>query len=704
MSFVTTEIKDRLDFALACDANENVGDALPGYLDALQLISVQLNQGCRTSLHASATASQLRGAETAALKLFQVAQQSLARAEILFRKEADTLCKRLVSGAKPLGAASPISASRSQAADDDDDDDVTDVSAALEEQQEKRRVEREQQERLLMQPFLEANRLNELARERGKMRAARLEAMPAFTPLEQRRKEQEVAEGNLSLMREITVNFAVAREKQQRIIADIKREEQRKLALRREAEARQLRRNRVRPPRNEQETLELEKSDDKMAAEQADSNGSGGGERGEEEHERNSGGGDDDDDDEMTAAMKRVRENNSMTRKVLKLFGIESTLLKRHLIDRIAKSDGRNAKRYIIEYALPQLMDPEHRFGKLIARVQGKCVELAQTCMDRIFTAQRGVGPAASASAGGGDDDSGEHDEANALFDDTVEQLAFNVQSVHNVISTQLMPALEGSYESTHTMSEVDSFIYCAVERAIFSRIFEQVFELFQWRHRFRDARLAATCVDLMTASPGHLGIPNKFWLLSADGATDEEPYARAIAKLQLLPSCRSVDEKLACLCATLKEICASIERFYKRGQAIDERKPGADVVAADDLLPIYSWCLIKANLPGAFSECAFVNGELLHRSCMLGEEGFAVATFATCLQYCSSLDRSMLETNLQYVDLPEEQTEEEEVVVAVPPASDNANNALSRFKAAPAVNEDDLDDLFNDDDAPTFL
>ena len=49
-------------------------------------------------------------------------------------------------------------------------------------------------------------------------------------------------------------------------------------------------------------------------------------------------------------------------------------------------------------------------------------------------------------------------------------------------------------------------------------------------------------------------------------------------------------------------------------------------VVGADELLPIFSYCLVKANVEDVFCECAFIY-DFIPDFLLTGREGYALVT-----------------------------------------------------------------------------
>lgn len=58
----------------------------------------------------------------------------------------------------------------------------------------------------------------------------------------------------------------------------------------------------------------------------------------------------------------------------------------------------------------------------------------------------------------------------------------------------------------------------------------------------------------------------------------------------------------------------------------------------ADDLLPIFAYVIVKANPPAIRSQTAFL-GEFINEMLAMGEEGFAMATLETALDFLDTFE-----------------------------------------------------------------
>lgn len=58
----------------------------------------------------------------------------------------------------------------------------------------------------------------------------------------------------------------------------------------------------------------------------------------------------------------------------------------------------------------------------------------------------------------------------------------------------------------------------------------------------------------------------------------------------------------------------------------------------ADDLLPIISYVIIKANPPSMRSQTAFMS-EFINEMLAMGEEGYAMATLETALEFLDNFE-----------------------------------------------------------------
>jgi len=149
-----------------------------------------------------------------------------------------------------------------------------------------------------------------------------------------------------------------------------------------------------------------------------------------------------------------------------------------------------------------------------------------------------------------------------------------------------------------------------------------------------------------LTVSPGHLAIKEKFWLSWSDKPLPDDldlvkpTYHSAITTLKQLPSFHTPARKAACIVATANAVIDAV-RVHYQGSKDDQ-----DItVSADDLLPILTYVMIKANVPDICSEVAFVSDFLSDMEAR-SIEGYTLVTAQTCISFIGCLETSELSQN----------------------------------------------------------
>jgi len=116
----------------------------------------------------------------------------------------------------------------------------------------------------------------------------------------------------------------------------------------------------------------------------------------------------------------------------------------------------------------------------------------------------------------------------------------------------------------------------------------------------------------------------------------DHEPYRRAIQSLKKLSSLKSPRDKLGCILITFMDIIQCVTDFWE----VHDREP---VVGADDLVPIFSYVILKARVPKLYSEMSYI-WEFATDAEMKGKYGYGFATFQIGVEVVARLTIDELE------------------------------------------------------------
>eukprot|EP01133_Synstelium_polycarpum_P005633 gene5633-6502_t len=167
-----------------------------------------------------------------------------------------------------------------------------------------------------------------------------------------------------------------------------------------------------------------------------------------------------------------------------------------------------------------------------------------------------------------------------------------------------------------------------SVEKALFEHINSSIFSQYQRKYTAEDEEHNQKAMQFLTLTPVHLSIPQKFWLIDDElEGLQVVPYQTAIDVLKKLPSIKSPSEKIQCLVNTSDAICEAINSFW-----IDRKdKPESLVLGADDLLPLFTFVIIKSKLPFMYSESIFLQ-DYLDDALSTKMQGYFLVTYQTCL------------------------------------------------------------------------
>jgi len=173
-----------------------------------------------------------------------------------------------------------------------------------------------------------------------------------------------------------------------------------------------------------------------------------------------------------------------------------------------------------------------------------------------------------------------------------------------------------------------------AVTAAVETVLYSQTQELYAATFAEQDAELSAKLAKLVTLSPAHLNIPQRFWLLSPDSS--EPPYNSAIEILRSIPRLSTPAAQLRALVDT----CAAIDAAIKQ-RARDENwsAQGLDSnVTADLLLPLLTYVVLRSRVPRLHSLSKYLE-DFISESDEIHETGYVLVTFQCILAAARELD-----------------------------------------------------------------
>jgi hypothetical protein len=174
-------------------------------------------------------------------------------------------------------------------------------------------------------------------------------------------------------------------------------------------------------------------------------------------------------------------------------------------------------------------------------------------------------------------------------------------------------------------------YVGVAIQTAVFSSVFDAIFQLYQLDNKDQDALFACAVHSLMSrhCSLEMMFVAPRFRIPAERG--EELPYARAIEELRKVTGEFLPHIKLQHVLQTYREICHVVADYYRHSEK-------QILLGADDLLPIFCFCLVYSNLPCAFSELAYMNDFILEED-INGEMGYILATLHTSLHVVTHFD-----------------------------------------------------------------
>jgi len=228
-------------------------------------------------------------------------------------------------------------------------------------------------------------------------------------------------------------------------------------------------------------------------------------------------------------------------------------------------------------------------------------------------------------------------------------------ESVHNIIYeyTQICLHKLPELSKTEQRSGVCRF---AVENSIFTYLYQTILSIYTHKYHSEDEELSTKATQFLTITPVHLGIAQKFWLV--DGNEDDSdvnsdtttpPYQDAIDLMKKLPTFSTPTEKIELLINVSDSLCKCISNFWNSRPS----KPNNIVLGADDLLPLFTYVIIKSKVNNLHSEMMFIQ-DYLDQDLNQTVQGYFLVTFQTCLSLINywNLDEILNNASTQFENI----------------------------------------------------
>jgi hypothetical protein len=188
-----------------------------------------------------------------------------------------------------------------------------------------------------------------------------------------------------------------------------------------------------------------------------------------------------------------------------------------------------------------------------------------------------------------------------------------------------------------------------AIRNHVHCAVYEQLFDLVCRRYEAEDLVHSERINEHRYVHPAHLGIKRDLWLtkdIALDADPRLQPYAKAIASLQLIGQYKLASSKLACLVDAATSVCSTVLEHWRATHVHGEAAP---VIGGDELLPLMAYALIKANVPHIFSHVAYME-LFIDEQAIMQQQGYLLATAQTALALICCLDSKQIDQALKEV------------------------------------------------------
>eukprot|EP00004_Rigifila_ramosa_P002353 TRINITY_DN12450_c0_g1_i1.p1 TRINITY_DN12450_c0_g1~~TRINITY_DN12450_c0_g1_i1.p1 ORF type:complete len:505 (+),score=99.60 TRINITY_DN12450_c0_g1_i1:896-2410(+) len=203
--------------------------------------------------------------------------------------------------------------------------------------------------------------------------------------------------------------------------------------------------------------------------------------------------------------------------------------------------------------------------------------------------------------------------------------------------SSALTRSFEILYKPLLDSARAKACVRSVVDSALFPLLYPTMFLAYKYHKNAADARFLMKSRALSKLSIQKFGVPVKF-ALGGDACVLSDTltsYGAAIGHLAELHARPTPTQKLALLNEVGQEIVEAVTTYHTTHST--GLSPDRLLIGADDLVPLFSFVLVHAQLPFAASESCLL-ADFITESAVLGEEGYALATFQTAMDFALSL------------------------------------------------------------------
>ena len=209
------------------------------------------------------------------------------------------------------------------------------------------------------------------------------------------------------------------------------------------------------------------------------------------------------------------------------------------------------------------------------------------------------------------------------------------------------------SYQQHQAAEYREQMVRQGVRSAVWPLFYDGMMQLIHAKVSAEDEVCNQKMKEYMTMNPAHLGIPRDYWLIEmSDSQTSPEgrvwsmpPYYLAIQTFKELSSLKMPEAKLKCVVKSARDLVKSVASFH----SFFGRNPDKYPVGGDELLPIFTYIVIRSGVKNLISETTFME-LFVSDDQARGEMGYILATLQTVIAFLSCLDNSSISQSVDSV------------------------------------------------------
>eukprot|EP01100_Stratorugosa_tubuloviscum_P012756 TRINITY_DN615_c0_g1_i1.p1 TRINITY_DN615_c0_g1~~TRINITY_DN615_c0_g1_i1.p1 ORF type:complete len:729 (-),score=285.05 TRINITY_DN615_c0_g1_i1:109-2295(-) len=222
-------------------------------------------------------------------------------------------------------------------------------------------------------------------------------------------------------------------------------------------------------------------------------------------------------------------------------------------------------------------------------------------------------------------------------------------QDLINQFRENFLAQITNYYKPISTINGFEACIRASIDCCLYTEITTDLFSLYTARFRLQDQTINQKFNEFQNITLAHLNAKRLFWLEEPSGALmscnlliANQPYQKAIECFAKITKAKIPSEKVEILMNTSRLICQCVHTHWQ-GRIPNQKM----LIGGEELVPIFTYVIIKSNIPWPYSESRFIEDNLSD-FVAIGEEGYMLATFQACLAYINDMTTEQLEKNLE--------------------------------------------------------